>query len=129
MQDLLLSLIKESETMLSKETWNVIRDFLGLAHIRATQTFFIYILYFVLVNIVGYFIMKVDKQRAREGKQRIPENILFSVSILGGSLGTIIAMRKSRHKKKKRSFSVGIPVMLVVNIIMLAFLIYMLYMS
>ena len=115
--------------MLSTETWLSIRDFLGLPHLRATHTFFIYILYFVLINIIGCFVMKVDKQRARAGKTRIPENVLFSISILGGSAGTIIAMRRSRHKKKKRSFSVGIPIMLVFNVILLAFLIYMLYMS
>lgn len=115
--------------MLSKEMWIWIRDFLGLPHIRATQTFFIYIFYFILINVVGYFVMKVDKAKARAGKNRIPENILFSISILGGSLGTILAMKRSRHKKKKKSFSVGVPVMLAVNVIMLIFLIYMLYMS
>ena len=115
--------------MLSREAWLAICDFLGLPHVRATETFFIYILYFIIINVIGYFVMKVDKERARAGKNRIPENVLFSISILGGSAGTMIAMKKSRHKKKKRSFSVGIPVMLVFNVIMLAFLIYMLYMS
>ena len=115
--------------MLSEEMWAKIRDFMEFPHIRATQTFFIYIFYFIIINIVGYCVMKVDKERARAGKVRVPENILFSISILGGSLGTIIAMKKSRHKKKKRSFSIGIPVMLVVNVVMLVFLIYMLYMS
>lgn len=115
--------------MLSRETWQAICDFLELPHIRATQTLFIYIFYFIIINVVGYFVMKVDKARARAGKNRIPENILFSISILGGSLGIILAMKRSRHKKKKKNFSVGVPVMLVVNVIMLIFLIYMLYMS
>lgn len=113
--------------MFSNEMLNAVRDFLGLANRQRAEVFVYYIIYFVFINLLSYIIMKFDRHRAKKGKRRIPENILFSLAILGGGIGTLIAMRRSKHKKNKRSFSIGIPIITVLNVTMLMLLIFLLY--
>ena len=47
------------------------------------------VLYFIIINIIGFFIMYIDKQKAKKGRWRIPEKTLFIVTALGGGIGTI----------------------------------------
>ena len=35
------------------------------------------IIYFIIINIIGFLIMYIDKQKAKKGKWRIPEKTLF----------------------------------------------------
>ena len=58
------------------------------------------ILYLLLANLIGLFVMAEDKKRARKHKWRIPEKTLFLVSVLGGSLGTWAGMYLFHHKTK-----------------------------
>ena len=50
-------------------------------------------IYLITVNIVGFAMMGIDKQKAKKGLWRIPESRLFLVAIIGGSIGSIIGMR------------------------------------
>lgn len=61
-------------------------------------------LYLVLVNAFVFFLFWLDKRRARKGQRRISEKELLMWSALGGWPGALMAMRKFRHKTKKRSF-------------------------
>ena len=72
--------------------------------------------YLVPLNIAAFIMMWSDKRRARRGKRRIPEATLFSVAILGGSLGAIAGMYAFRHKTKHRSFVYGMPAILAAQI-------------
>ena len=56
------------------------------------------IIYFIIINIFGFFIMWLDKQKAKKGRWRIPEKTLFIVTALGGGIGTIAGMYTFRHK-------------------------------
>ena len=38
------------------------------------------IIYFVIINIIGFLIMYIDKQKAKKGKWRIPEKMLFIIT-------------------------------------------------
>lgn len=38
------------------------------------------IIYFVIINIIGFLIMYIDKQKAKKGKWRIPEKTLFIIT-------------------------------------------------
>lgn len=58
-----------------------------------------------------------DKRSARRGARRIPERTLLLVSALGGSAAMLTTMRIIRHKTKHTKFMVGIPVMIVVQIV------------
>lgn len=63
--------------------------------------------------------MFIDKQKAKKHKWRISENALIFVSVLGGSIGSIIGMQLFRHKTKHIKFKLGLPVILIIQIILL----------
>ncbi len=81
--------------------------------------FIICIVYLVIVNIIAFIAYGVDKQKAKKGKWRIPENTLLLLAVLGGSIGAICGMKAFHHKTKKATFSVGLPVILILQIILL----------
>ena len=45
------------------------------------------IIYFIVINIIGFFIMWLDKRKAIKGSWRIPEKTLFIITALGGGIG------------------------------------------
>ena len=75
------------------------------------------IIYLVIMNIIGIVVMGVDKAKARAHAWRIPEKILFLISLLGGSIGTWAGMYIFRHKTKHWYFVVGMPFILLVQVI------------
>lgn len=77
----------------------------------------ILILYFVLINLVAWGLMGVDKHRAQKHEWRIPERTLFVVALLGGSLGAVLGMYLWRHKTKHWYFVIGMPLILAVQIV------------
>lgn len=79
-------------------------------------------IYLVIINIVGLFIMAIDKKRARNNEWRIPERTLFLVAILGGALGTTAGMFIYRHKTKHWYFRIGMPLILILWVIALVYL-------
>lgn len=79
--------------------------------------------YFLVLNIVGFIIMGVDKRRARKHAFRIPEASLFTIAIIGGSIGSIIGMYFYHHKTRHWRFVYGLPFILLIQILLLVFLI------
>mgnify|MGYP001106255005 CR=1 FL=1 len=80
------------------------------------------VVYLLLMNVIGFGIMGVDKRRAVKRMWRIPERTLFLIALLGGSIGTNLGMQKFRHKTKHMSFVVGMPVILVVQLVVAIYL-------
>ena len=78
------------------------------------------LLYLLLINALGLLLMLVDKVKARKNLWRIPERTLMAVAALGGSLGCLIGMYAFRHKTRHRKFVVGVPTLLVLQILALA---------
>ena len=74
------------------------------------------IAYFLVLNIIGYALMGVDKAKAKKHAWRIPEATLFSVAILGGSIGCILGMFHFRHKTKHWYFVVGMPLIFFIQL-------------
>ena len=74
------------------------------------------IIYVLLVNIIGFALMGIDKSRAKKRKMRVPEATLFVVALIGGSIGSIIGMFTFRHKTRKWYFNYGMPIILVIQI-------------
>ena len=87
--------------------------------ITAQTIITVVILYLVIINVVGYVIMGVDKKRAIRGAWRISEASLFFTALLGGSLGCILGMQHFRHKTKHRKFTVLMPLFLAFHIALL----------
>lgn len=79
--------------------------------------------YILIINLLGYLTMWLDKRKAKRGEYRISEKTLFTVAILGGSIGSIAGMNKFRHKTKHWYFKYGMPVILILQIAMIFLLI------
>ncbi len=73
--------------------------------------------YLAAVNLTGFFLMGLDKRRARKKKWRIRERQFFIVSLLLGSAGTWIGMYVFRHKTRHLKFVLGIPGILAAQLI------------
>ena len=80
--------------------------------------------YLVIVNIVGFAMMGIDKKRAIRGAWRISEASLFLTALIGGSIGCILGMKTFRHKTKHWYFKYGMPAILILQIILLVLLSY-----
>ena len=76
------------------------------------------LIYLCIVNAAGFLLMLLDKLKAKKNLWRIPEATLFTVAAIGGSLGAIIGMRLFHHKTKHLKFSVGLPILLVIHILL-----------
>lgn len=73
--------------------------------------------YLVIMNAIGFLIMLADKKKAIRGAWRIPERTLMAVAILGGSIGCLLGMNLFRHKTKHLKFTIGIPVILALQVV------------
>lgn len=82
-----------------------------------------FIIYLIIINLIAFLSMYIDKKKARYGKWRIPEQTLFILALIGGSIGSIAGMYIFRHKTKKLRFSIGFPIILILQIV-LGFMIY-----
>ena len=75
------------------------------------------LIYILAVNITGFVMMWYDKALAKAGKYRIPESRLLLVALAGGSVGVYVGMHLFKHKTKKLIFALGVPVVLIAQII------------
>ena len=82
------------------------------------------LIYLLVINLMGFFLMFLDKQKAKKGKWRIPEKTLFLAALLGGSLGTTLGMNTFRHKTKHWYFKFGMPAILILQIALSLYLIF-----
>ena len=82
------------------------------------------LIYLLVINLIGFFLMFLDKQKAKKGKWRIPEKTLFLAALIGGSLGTTFGMNVFRHKTKHWYFKFGMPAILILQIALSLYLIF-----
>lgn len=75
------------------------------------------IIYLIIINIIGFLVMYIDKQKAKKGKWRIPEKTIFIITVLGGGIGTISGIYAFRHKTQKLHFTIGLPTITILEII------------
>lgn len=79
------------------------------------------LVYLLLINAVTCLLMLVDKRKAQKNRWRIPESTLMLTALLGGSPGCLAGMYLFRHKTRHIKFTLGIPVILAVQIVLLIF--------
>ena len=77
------------------------------------------VIYLLAINVITFLTMLIDKKKAKKGRWRIKESTLLTLALLGGSIGEMLGMYVFRHKTKKPRFFIGVPVMLVLQIILL----------
>ncbi len=75
-----------------------------------------FFLYLVIINLVAFAMMGMDKKRAVQHKWRIPEAHLFLSALLGGGFGAILGMGCFRHKTKHWYFVIGMPAILILEV-------------
>ena len=78
--------------------------------------------YLLAINAIGFLSMVIDKWKAKKHRWRIPEATLMAIAALGGSLGSLAGMYTVRHKTKHLKFTLGIPLILALQILVAVFL-------
>lgn len=76
------------------------------------------LLYLLIINAAGFVLMLADKHKARKNLWRIPEAALMTVAALGGSAGSLMGMYTVRHKTRHPKFTLGIPLILAVQVVL-----------
>ena len=82
----------------------------------------IMIICLLLINAAGLLVMLADKKKARKNLWRIPEATLLTIAALGGSIGILAGMYLFHHKTKKPKFFIGVPLILIAQLIAVFFL-------
>ena len=82
----------------------------------------IMIICLLLINAAGLLVMLADKKKARKNLWRIPEATLLTMAALGGSIGILAGMYLFHHKTKKPKFFIGVPLILIAQLIAVFFL-------
>ena len=72
--------------------------------------------YLIIINIISFILMFVDKQKAKKHKWRISEATLIGSSVIGGSIGMLLGMYCFRHKTKHKKFTILGPLILIIHI-------------
>lgn len=81
-----------------------------------------YFLYYILIiNLYSIIVMYLDKEKSKKHKWRIPEKKLFLIALLFGSPGIYIGMKLFRHKTKHEKFTLGIPMIIILQIILIVY--------
>lgn len=74
--------------------------------------------YLLLANGLSFLLFGIDKKRAIDKQWRIPEKTLLLSAALGGAAGAFLGMKLFRHKTHHLKFSVGVPLLFVLEIIL-----------
>ncbi len=78
----------------------------------------ILLLYFLFISMIVFILAGYDKYLARKNKRRIPENTLFFLEAIGGTIGLLFAMLLFRHKTSKTSFIVKFSGIFLIQIVL-----------
>lgn len=81
------------------------------------------VIYFFIINLFAIFLMKYDKVKAINNQYRVNEKTFFLIALILGGIGIYIGMYLFRHKTKHVKFTVGIPLIIILNILTIYYLI------
>lgn len=82
----------------------------------------IIIIYYLLINLIAFIAMYVDKQKAKKNEWRISEKTLIMLSVIGGSIGMLCGMNLFRHKTKHAKFKYGVPIIIIIQIAIVVYI-------
>ena len=82
----------------------------------------ILLIYFGIINFITFIVFAIDKVNAQEHRSRIKIVTLLGLSVIGGSIGSLLAIYLLHHKTKKDYFTVGIPIIMIMQVIVLFYL-------
>ncbi|EOO20065.1 DUF1294 domain-containing protein [Bacillus mycoides] len=73
-------------------------------------------IYFIIINVIAFSMMGLDKRKAKKKQWRTPESTLFLSAVAGGAVGAWIGMYMFHHKTHKSKFVFGIPVLVIITV-------------
>ena len=73
--------------------------------------------YIVFVNLVAFVAFGIDKLKAGRGGERMSENVLMLLALLGGSVGAYLGMKLWHHKTLHKKFRYGIPLIAILQVL------------
>ncbi len=82
----------------------------------------LFLIYLILINLITFVLMGVDKKKARNNQWRISENTLWFCALLFGAIGVWLGMKIFHHKTKHTSFKIGIPILILLELIALYYI-------
>lgn len=72
--------------------------------------------YLALINLLTFAAYGIDKRKAQKNAWRIKESTLLLLAAAGGSVGALLSMQMFRHKTRHLQFTIGVPLILLVQI-------------
>ena len=82
------------------------------------------IYYLVFINLLASLLTGYDKITAKHGMYRVPERVLWCVGLCGGAFFMYAVMRLIRHKTLHKSFMIGLPFLIILQIALIFLLVY-----
>ena len=82
----------------------------------------ILIAYGVIINFASFALFAIDKINACEGRSRIRIITLLGIAFAGGTIGALLGMYLLRHKTKVDYFTVGIPLIMIMQVVVVFYL-------
>lgn len=77
------------------------------------------IIYLIIINLIAFLAMFIDKKKAQKGKWRIKESTLLILALIGGSIGATSGMYIFHHKTQKPRFYIGFPIIIILQILVI----------
>ncbi len=81
----------------------------------------IFIYYLMVINIVTLLVYGIDKWKAKRKRWRIPESVLILLAVIGGGIGALLGMFVWHHKTQHAKFKIGVPIILLMQIVAVFF--------
>ena len=78
--------------------------------------------YVVLMSLIAFAAFGLDKYKAKSNRWRIRERTLFLFALLGGGIGAFLGMKVFHHKTLHKQFAIGIPAIMIVQLLILGYL-------
>ncbi len=90
-----------------------------------TTLIFIFAVYLLIISLITIIVTISDKKRAKKHKYRVPEATLLTLGALGGAFAEYITMKKIRHKTLHKKFMLGLPAIMILQLLALGSVIYL----
>ena len=81
----------------------------------------ILMIYLGIINVITFLAFAIDKLHAIKGKRRIRIITLLGLAFVGGSAGALLGMYTLRHKTKVYYFTVGVPLIMIMQAVVVFF--------